>query len=109
MIYHDDPIGQGEGFLLIMGDVKKRDAQPALQRLELDLHLFPHLAVQGGERLVEQEETRSIDERARQRNALLLAAREFARPPLAHRLHAHHLQGAGDPVAPARRAAGGAA
>ena len=50
-----------------------------LDRLQLDLHLLAELEVERAERLVEQEDARPVDERARQRHALALAARELAR------------------------------
>ena len=79
-----------------MGHMQERQAQAALQVLQLDLHLLAHLAIQGGERFVEQKKPRPVDDGAGQRDALLLAARQLARPPLSHRLHAHHLQRLGD-------------
>ena len=50
-----------------------------LQLADLDPHLLAQLGVEVGERLVEQQHVGPDDERARQRHALLLAARELAR------------------------------
>ena len=47
--------------------------------LQLELHLLAQLQVERAERLVEQQHARAVDERARERDALLLAARELAR------------------------------
>ena len=41
---------------------------------------LPQLHVESAERLVEEQRRRAVDERARQRDALLLAARELPRP-----------------------------
>ena len=49
-----------------------------LQLLELELHLLAELAVERAERLVAQQHRRPDHERAGQRHALLLAARELA-------------------------------
>ena len=66
-----------------MGHMEKRQAEAALQVLELDLHLLAHLAIEGGQRLVEQKKPRPVDDGAGERDPLLLAARQFSRPPLA--------------------------
>ena len=50
-----------------------------LERLQLELHLLAELQVEGAERLVEQQHLRLVDERAGERDPLLLAARELAR------------------------------
>ena len=57
-----------------MRDVHERDPDLALDVLELELHLFAELEVEGAERLVEQKDARMVDERPRQRDPLLLAA-----------------------------------
>ena len=51
----------------------------ALDSLQLDLKLLAELEVERAERLVEQQHRGPVDERARERHALLLAARELAR------------------------------
>ena len=50
--------------------------------LQLELHLLAQLQVERAERLVEKQHLRLVDERARERDALLLAAGELARLPL---------------------------
>ena len=64
--------------------VTYRNVMPdlALDPLQLDLHLLAQLQVERAERLVEQQHGRAVDERARERDALLLAAGELARPRL---------------------------
>ncbi len=52
----------------------------ALDLLELDLQALAQLQVEGAERLVEQQHLGQVDQRARQRDALLLAARELGGP-----------------------------
>ena len=65
-----------------MRDVDERDADLVLDALQLELHLLAQLQVERAERLVEQQHARMVDERPRERDALLLAARELARLPL---------------------------
>ena len=50
-----------------------------MDALELDLHLLAQLQVERAERLVEQQHARLEHERTRERDALLLAARELVR------------------------------
>ncbi len=65
-----------------MGDEDRRDADLAQDLAQLRPHLLAQLPVEGGERLVEQQDARRVHEGARQRGALLHASRELARPPL---------------------------
>ena len=74
-IHHHDAVGQRHGFTLIMGDQDRGGADGALDLAQLDLHLLAQLGVEIRERLVEQQHVRLDDQRARQRDALLLAAR----------------------------------
>ena len=60
--------------------------------LELDLHLLAQLEVEGAERLVEQQDLRVVDDRAREGDALTLAAGELCRLPGAETAEAHHLE-----------------
>ena len=77
---------------LVVRDEKEGDAELPLQRLELGLHLFAQLEVERAQRLVEQLHLRLVDERARQRHTLALAARELAGPALAHAGESHQGQ-----------------
>ena len=62
-----------------MRDVDERDPDGLLDVLELDLHLLAELEVERAQRLVQQQHAGAVDERARERDALPLAARELAR------------------------------
>ncbi len=68
-----------------------------LDLLELDLHLLAELEVERAERLVEKEHPGPIHERARECDALALAAGELARLPALVALQAHHAQRLGQP------------
>jgi hypothetical protein len=60
-------------------DVHERDAHLGLDALELELHLPPQLEVERAQRLVEQQHARAVDDRPRERDALLLPAGELRR------------------------------
>ena len=63
-----------------------------LDALELQLHLLAQLEVERAERLVEQEHLGPVDQRASQRDSLLLTARKLRAPPLAVAGQADQLQ-----------------
>ena len=62
-----------------MGDVDERDADLALDALELELHHLAQLEVERAERFVEQQRAGVVHQRAGQRDALLLTAGELGR------------------------------
>ena len=62
-----------------MGHVDERDADLALDPLELELERLAQLQVERAERLVEQQHLGREHERPRERDALLLAAAELRR------------------------------
>jgi hypothetical protein len=65
--------------LLVVRDVDGGDREPPLQVADLVPHLHAQLRVEVGQRLVEEQHARTDDDRARERDALLLAAGELAR------------------------------
>src|SRR6185436_18218616 len=79
-IHDRDQIGHREGFFLIVRHVDERDAHLAVHALQLELHLLAELEVERAERLVEEKDGRVVDERARQRDPLLLAAGQLVGP-----------------------------
>jgi hypothetical protein len=77
-IHHRDAVGQAERLGLVVGDEDRGDTHRALDGAQLVRASLAQLLVQRGQRLVEQQHARPIDEGARQRHALLHAARELA-------------------------------
>ena len=78
---HDgDAVAHRERLALVVGHEDERDPDLALDPLELDLHRLAQLQVEGGQRLVEEQGARQVDERPGQGDALLLAAGELGRP-----------------------------
>ncbi len=71
--------------------------QIAMQPGELVEHRAADLRVERRQRLVQQQHLGPDRERARDRDALLLAARELARIALRIARHADHAQAFGDP------------
>ena len=78
-----------QGFLLVVGHVDKGDAEFLVHLLELDLHILAHLQVEGGERLVEQQDLRLVDQCAGDGHTLLLSAGEKRHVPLLVSLQVH--------------------
>ena len=71
----------------------------ALDLLQLELHLLAQLEVERAERLVEQQRGRAVDERAGERDPLLLAAGELAGTPALEPFEAHGAEHLADAAA----------
>ena len=81
---HDaDAVAELEGFLLVVGDEDRRDAEGLLDLLQALAQLGADLDVERAERLVEQQYAGPVREGPRESDALLLAARELALEPIA--------------------------
>jgi hypothetical protein len=87
-----DPVAHRERLLLVVRHVDERDADLALDLLELDLHLLAELEVERAERLVEEEHGGAVDDRAGERDALALAAAELSGLALAVLRQPDHLE-----------------
>ena len=73
-----DAVRQGQSLGLVVRDIDRGLAEPALQIAQLLAHLDPQLEVEVGQRLVEHQDPRLEHQRAGDRHALLLAARKAA-------------------------------
>ncbi|EGE58067.1 hypothetical protein RHECNPAF_35000121 [Rhizobium etli CNPAF512] len=79
-VAHDgDAACQRHRLDLVMGDINHCGLEHLMQPLDLGAHLHAQLGVEIGERLVEEEDLRLAHQRAADRDALALAARELAR------------------------------
>ena len=76
--HHHDAVGDRQRLLLVVRDVNRGERQVLLQLADLLAHMAAQLGVQIGQRLVEQQHLRLQHDRARHRDALLLAAGQFA-------------------------------
>ena len=92
LVEHADAVAHRQRLVLVVRDEQEGDAELALQRLQLALHLLAQLQVERAERLVEQQHLRLADQRARQRHALALAARQLRRAALADARQLHQRQ-----------------
>ena len=79
LVHDDDPVGDLEGLLLVVRDEDAGDVDLVVQPAQPLAQLLAHLGVERAERLVEQQHLRLGGERARQRDALALAAGELRR------------------------------
>ena len=94
VLHDDDAVAQRHGLDLVVGDEDRRGRHAQAQLLDLEAHLRAQLGVEVGQRLVEQEHLGVAHDAAAERDALLLAAGELARPALEQRLDRQDLGGA---------------
>src|SRR5215207_2594781 len=76
-IHHSDAIGHGERFILVVGHDNEGDADGALKPCQFELHLLAKLGVESGERLIEKQHLRPLNQSASEGNTLPLAAGEL--------------------------------
>ena len=71
---HDDHvIGQRHGLGLIMGHVYRGQTEPLLNVAQLEAHRLAQPGIEIGQRLVEEEHARAVDQRAGEHDPLLLS------------------------------------
>ena len=76
---HADAVGERGRVLEVVGDEQDGDLEPGEELLQLRPDVRFRVSVERRERLVEQQDVRVAGERARERDALALAAREVRR------------------------------
>ena len=79
-----------------MGHIDHGDSQRFVQVLDLELHMLAQLLVQRAQRFVHQHQGGVEHQRARQGDALLLAARKLCGTAADEGAHLHHVQSARD-------------
>ena len=92
LVHHADAVGHREGLVLVVRDEDGGDAELLLDPADRAAQLLADLGVQRAEGLVEQQHFGPVGERARDRDALLLAAGELGRQALVHALERDQLQ-----------------
>ena len=85
-------VGEREGFFLVVRDQHRGDAELALDLADGAPELLADLGVERAEGLVEQQHLRLVRQRARHRDALLLAAGELRRQALVHAFERDQLE-----------------
>ena len=78
MVHHRNAIAHRHGLDLVVRDVDGRRLEPPLQAENLRARLDTQLRVEVRERLVHEERSRLTHDRAAERDALALSARERA-------------------------------
>ena len=73
---HRHPVAQRERLADVVGDVHDRQAEPLEERRQVGLQTVPQGAVEGAQRLVEEEYGRAWSERAGEGDPLCLSAGE---------------------------------
>ena len=91
-VHHRDQVGRGHRLGLVVGHVDRGVAILVVQAADLEAHLLAQVGVEVRERLVEQQGLGLDHQRAGQRHALLLAARQLAGIALGQRLEPRRRQ-----------------
>ena len=92
VVHHDDAVGDLHRLVLVVRDEHARHVHLVVQPAQPAAQLLAHLRVERAERLVEQQHLRLDRERARERDALALAARELVRVAVGDPVELHELQ-----------------
>ena len=103
LVEHDDAIRQRQRLRLVVRHVDERDPGTPLQRLDLRAHALAQLGVEIGQRLIEQQDRRLDHERAGERHALQLPARQLSGMPPFEALKADRFEHARDARRRSRR------
>ena len=107
VVHHDDAVGKRHRLDLVVSDIDHGRAQQPMKAGDLDPGRDAQRRIEVRQRLVEQEHVRLAHDRAADRHALALAAREVARIAAEQLLEPQHPRRLGDPpVALRRRDAG---
>jgi serine O-acetyltransferase len=76
VVNQHDPVPKRDGFRDVVSDQNRGEAIRQPNLLEQTLHLDARQRIECAQRLIERQNARGADERARKRDALLLAARQ---------------------------------
>ncbi|MPM98211.1 hypothetical protein SDC9_145395 [bioreactor metagenome] len=90
--HDDDLVRQAHGLRLVMGDIDRGDAHPALDAADLRAHRHAQLGVEVGKRLVKQQNARFHHQGAGQSDALLLPTGELVGHAGFHAGHLDQIQ-----------------
>ena len=93
ILQHHDALAERHRLDLVVGDVDHGGAELAMQARDLHAHRHAQLGVEVGQRLVEQEHLRLAHQRAAERDALALAARQRGRLAIEQRFQFQRRRG----------------
>ena len=91
-MHHADAIREGERLFLVVRDEHRRHVQFALDLADRAAQLLADLRVERAERLVHQQHFGPVGQRARNRDALLLAAGQLRGQAVVHAFECNELQ-----------------
>ena len=92
LVHDHHGVGHGQGFLLIVGDIYKRDAHLLLDTFQFVLHILTQTQIQRAQRLVQQQHLRPVHQGTGNRHTLLLTTGELVDTPAVKALQADDLQ-----------------
>ncbi len=91
-VHHGDAVGERHRLGLVVGHEQHTDLQALLNASKLQTHVLAQLRVEVGERFVEQEDVRVVNERTRKRDALLLPTAQEGRGSALQAAQTHDFQ-----------------
>ena len=106
LVHDPEPGAERHRLLLVVGHHDEGDSEALLDIDELELGVLAQLLVERGERLIEQQQLRSLHERPRQRHALALPAGELVGLASAEAGHLDDLEDLADLAARSPRGSG---
>jgi hypothetical protein len=99
--FHDHHhVGERHRLVLAMRHVQEADPEFPLKALQFAAHMLAQEGIERRQRLIEEEDLRTGDQRSRQRDALLLAARHLPRQALGEAAHLDEVKELARPLAP---------
>jgi hypothetical protein len=99
--FHDHHhVGERHRLILAMRHVQEADPEFPLKALQFAAHMLPKEGIERRQRLIEEQDLRTGDQRARQRDALLLTARHLPRQALGEAAHLNEVKELARPLAP---------
>src|SRR5437660_12089262 len=87
-VKHNDLVAEGKYFFVIVSDEENRDAVILVPLTQVAHQRRLRRAVEGGQRLIEQQGARFGYQRTCQGDALALASGDLRRPPIAEAIEA---------------------
>ena len=97
-VHHGEPRRHGHGLFLVVSDHDESEPELLLQAHHFETRALAQLAVERGQRLVEQQQLGALHQRPRQGHPLALAAGKLRGPALRMILEMHQLQDLRDPL-----------
>src|SRR5208282_1012948 len=92
LVHHDYTVGELERLFLVVGDEDAGYLDLVVEPPEPSAQFLPHLGIERAERLVEQQDFGFDGERARESDALALAAGELRRVAIGKKVELHEFQ-----------------